>query len=124
MDIKICKEKKKCSHFLIEKLVQELGELGNEDGLKKIKSKEEFKNWEKKIEKLGEAVKKFEGSVVEFFEAKGFYPCRDPMQICWGRRKYLTCLKGLDKKAYSKNIRSSPPFASLGYLKTKMEVKK
>lgn len=107
MDIKICKKKKRCGHFLIERLVRQLGGLGNNDF--KIKSKEEFKNWEKKIGKLGQEVKKFEDWVVEFFDAKGFYPCFDLMQICWGRRKYQACLKDLDKKAY---------------LKTKMEVKK
>ena len=95
MDIKICKKKKKCGHFLIERLVRQLGGLGN-NGFK-IKSREEFKNREKKIEKLGQEVKKFEDSVVEFFDAERYYPCYDPMQICWGRRKYLASLSSLNK---------------------------
>ena len=109
MDIKICEKKQNCSHFLIEKLVQELGGLRNEDGLKKIKSGKQFRTYNRKIKSLDRLVREFESEVVEFFDAKGFYPCRDPMQICWGRRKYLTCLKDLEKKAY---------------LKEKMEVKK
>ena len=110
MKIKICKKRKTCGHFLIEKLVQELGGLGNEDGLRKIKSEEDFKAYEQKIENLDRLVRKFEPKVVEFFDAKGFYPCFDPMQICWGRRKHLSCDVDLRKKK--------------AYLKTKLEVEK
>ena len=94
--IKTCKKGKKCKHFLIDELVGKLGGLGNNDF--KIKSKEEFKNLEEKVAKLGNEVKKFEDSVIKFFNAKAYYSCIDPMQICWGRRKHLTCLEILEEK--------------------------
>jgi len=100
VDIKICKKKKRCGHFLIERLVRQLGGLGNNDF--KIKSREDFKDWEKKIEKLGQEVKKFEDWIVEFFDIKGYYPCCDPQQICWGRHKYQGCKKKLEKTDISK----------------------
>ncbi len=102
MDIKICEKKQNCGHFLIEKLVQELGWLGNEDGLKKIKSGKQFRAYNRKIKSLGRLVREFESEVVEFFDVKGFYPCFDSMQICWGRRKYQVCKKNLEKTDISK----------------------
>ncbi len=109
--IKICEKGEQCPHLLIERLVQEFGGLGNEDRLKEMMRngwEKDFKEYEQKIHNFGQIAAEFEAEAVEFFEKRGYYPCVDPMQICWGRRKYQACLKDLDKKAYSKNIRSSP----------------
>jgi hypothetical protein len=94
-EIKIC-NRKKCGHFVIQRLVKELGGLGVNDF--KIKSKEEFENLEKKVKKLNQEVKKFETRVVDFFDIKGFYPCDKYMEICWGRRKCLNCISNLKLK--------------------------
>ncbi len=108
MKTKICEKGEKCSHFLIEKLVRELGGLGSNDF--RIKSRKEFRKWKQKIKELICVVEEFEREVIEFFDAKGFYPCVDPMQIAWGRKKYQVCVANLIKKK--------------AYLKTRMEVKK
>jgi len=107
VEIKICEKKQDCGHFLIKKLVQELGGLGNEI---KIKTWEEFKEIKKKIEELIRAVKEFESEVIEYHNLKGCYPCGEVMEICWGQRKYLASFANMRKKK--------------AYLKTRMEVKK
>lgn len=100
MENRKCEKGKDCKHFLIEKLVRELGGLGNENGLKKIKDSEEFNGFKKKVENLGQLIVDFESEVMSFFDAQGRYPCIDPMEICWGRRKYLACRKILREKNY------------------------
>jgi predicted hydrocarbon binding protein len=77
--------------------VKELGGLGNENGLRKIKSVEEFKDFKKKIKKLGQTVQEFQKEEEDYFNINGCYSCCDVMQIVWGRRKCQTSI-GVFKK--------------------------
>ncbi len=99
MEMKICLKGEDCTHLRIERIIKELGGLGgDENGMKKIKTEEEMRKLKRKIKKLGLLVRKFEKEVVDFFDATGYYPCQDPMQIVWGRRKYKACLTIIKKQ--------------------------
>lgn len=98
MNTKICERGKRCSHFIIERLIKELGGLGSENGLRKIKSKEEFRDFKRKIEKLGHLVQKFQKEVEDYFVAKTCYLCAEVMEIAWGRRKYQATFAVLKKQ--------------------------
>jgi hypothetical protein len=97
--VKTCQRGDQCLHFLIKKLIGELGGISHEENLEKIITdgeEEEIQEYREKIEQLGLVVSRFEREVVNFFAMNGCYPCADPMQICWGRRKYLACLVKLN----------------------------
>ena len=94
--------------------MKKLGGLGNEDGLRRIKSGEEFRDFKRKIEKLGYLVQKFQEEVEDYFDAKICYPCTEVMEIAWGRRKYQSCADHLEKLKEAKK----------GIFKKQMEVKK
>lgn len=93
----ICEKGEKCECFLIRNLVTELGGLGNEEKMGKIKSPEEFRTCSRKLKKVGRWSQELDQEVTRGIAEKGICPCADPAQILVGRRKYQAGLKKLSE---------------------------
>lgn len=97
MEAKVCEKGKECLCFSIKNLVADLGGLGNEEKLGKIKSSEEFRTCSRKLKKVGRWSQELDVEVIRGIAEKGICPCADPVQILVGRRKYQAGLKKLSE---------------------------